>query len=177
MSAGHSTPVRVVGYYRKSDEDDGAPVEQQRAWAHQVCQREGLELAGEFTDQARAGWDTSRRTDLHRMLAFCREQDRHKAPVGVILCWHTNRFSRADSQETSWFIWEFRQAGVERMFTATRRLDFGRAEDRLLFGVEQDFTNNPYVKNLALDTTRGRIASVGAGRWAGGPIPLGYRPE
>src|SRR5262249_40497816 len=75
------------------------------------------------------------------------------------------------------FIWEFRKAGVGRMFTASRGwLDFARTEDRVLFNIEQDMTSHQYVINLAQNATRGRIDAAKEGR----PLsesPYGYRKE
>jgi DNA invertase Pin-like site-specific DNA recombinase len=175
MPAGHSRLIRAVAYYRKSNEDDGNSIEQQREWAHDVCPKEDIVLVREFSDQAKRGWETAKRTEFHEMLDFCRQQARQGTPVDTILCWNANRFSRADSQETSWFIWEFRQAGVGRMLTATRWVDFSRMEDRVLFNIEQDTSHHPYVVNLARDSTRGRITAARGARYNGGGIPYGYR--
>jgi DNA invertase Pin-like site-specific DNA recombinase len=169
--------IRAVFYGRKSNEDDGGSVEQQREWARAACEKEGVELVREFADQAKAGWDTARRTDFHAMLAFCREQARKRAPIDAIVCWQTNRFSRADSQETSWFIWEFRKVGVARVLTAQRWYDFGRFEDRILHNIEQDASNHKGMIDQTQTAIRGRIDAAGDGRWAGGPIPMGYRGE
>jgi site-specific DNA recombinase len=167
--------IRVVAYYRKSNDDDGNSVDQQREWAHEVCPKEGLALVREFADQAKRGWETDRRTEFHEMLDFCRQQARQGTPVDALLCWNANRFSRADSQETSWFIWEFRQAGVGRMLTATRWVDFSRMEDRVLFNIEQDTSHHPFVINSARDSTRGRIKAARGAGYNGGGIPYGYR--
>src|SRR5262245_39942360 len=103
-------PIRAVAYYRKSNDDDGSSVEQQREWAHKAvaraCEavdRQPIELVREFTDQAKTGWNTAKRTDFHEMLKFCQDEKRRGHPIDAILCWNANRFSRADSQETSWF--------------------------------------------------------------------------
>jgi site-specific DNA recombinase len=168
---------RGVAYYRKSDNDDGSSVEQQREWAHKACPGAGIEIVREFADQAKKGWDTSKRTDFHAMLAFCQEQQRQGTPVDAVVCWHTNRFSRADSQETSWFIWEFRKAGVNRIFTASHGWrDFRKDTDRILFGIEQETTNHRYTIDLAQAATRGRIDAAKEGR----PLsecPYGYAKE
>jgi DNA invertase Pin-like site-specific DNA recombinase len=170
-----SENLRGVFYGRKSDNDDGDSIEQQREWARQACSAEGVELVREFADQAKRGWDTAARTDFHEMLAFCKQQARQGTPIDVIVCWNANRFSRADSQETSWFIWEFRLAGVGRMLTAPRWIDFGRMEDRILFNIEQDASHHPYVVNLARDSTRGRIKAARNASYNGGSIPYAYR--
>jgi DNA invertase Pin-like site-specific DNA recombinase len=176
MSADHS--IRAVAYYRKSNEDDGGSVEQQQKWALAAAPRENVEIVGEFSDQAKKGHETASRTAFHEMLAFCQQQARSGRPVGAIVCWHPNRFSRSDSHETGYYLWSFRQAGVRRMYTAARGwTDFGRMEDRILQGIEQEASSHRYVVDLARDCTRGRLSGARDGRWMGGPIPHGYRPE
>ena len=170
-------PIRAAAYYRKSNDDDGSSIDQQREWARAACEKEGVQLVGEFADQAKKGHDTASRTEFHEMLKFCQQEWRRGAPVQATACWHTNRFSRADSQETAWFVWEFRKAGVNRILTAQRWYDLARKEDRALLNLEQDFTNHQYSIDLAQATARGRVAATLAGRWAGGPPPLGYRIE
>jgi hypothetical protein len=111
------------------------------------------------------------------MLRFCQEQDMAGMPIEAVCVWHPNRFSRADSQETSWFIWEFRQAGVRRMFTASNGwIDFSRMEDRVLFNIVQDTSNHRFTLDLAQACTRGRLDAAREGR----PIsecPFGYAKE
>src|SRR5262245_42645001 len=148
MSAHYSTSsrkLRGVGYYRKSDEDDGGSIEQQRDWARPTAEREKVELVAEFADQAKAGWDTAARTNFHEMLKFCQQEARKGVPIEVVVCWHTNRFSRADSLETGKFLCEYRDAGVTRILTAQRWYDVDQKEDRALLHLEQDFTNHQYV--------------------------------
>jgi DNA invertase Pin-like site-specific DNA recombinase len=170
-----SGTLRAVAYYRKSNEDGGESVKQQREWAREAEAREGFKLLAEFADEAVAGHDTARRTDFHRMLEFCKERARQKRPVDMIVCWHPNRFSRADSQETSWYVWEYRRIGVAQVFTATRRYDFDRPEDRLVFGIEQETSCHGDSLRSAAASTRGRVEGAREGRWQGGPIPYGYR--
>jgi DNA invertase Pin-like site-specific DNA recombinase len=169
--------LRAVAYYRKSNDDDGSSIEQQREWARAAAQKEGVEIVREFADQAKKGHQTASRTAFHEMLAFCQEQARRRAPVQAVVCWHTNRFSRADSIETNHYLHLFREAGVSRFLTAQKWIDFGRGEDRLVFGVTQEASDHKYVIDLAKATTRGRIAAAQAGRPAGGTRPLGYRVE
>jgi DNA invertase Pin-like site-specific DNA recombinase len=175
MPAGNAT-ARAVAYYRKSNEDDGCSVEQQKEWAREACAREGVKIVREFTDQAKKGHETASRADFLEMLEFCRRQAGRGTPVDAIVCWHPNRFSRSDSQETSWFIWEFRKVGTNRIFTASHGWrDFRRMEDRILFNIEQDASNHQYVINLARDSTRGRIRAARKARYNGGSVPYGYR--
>src|SRR5438552_2901749 len=96
--AGDMPALRAVAYYRKSNDDDGSSIDQQREWAHTACQKEGIELVREFADQAKKGHETATRTAFHEMLAFCQQEARRKSTVRAIVTWHTNRFSRSDSQ-------------------------------------------------------------------------------
>jgi site-specific DNA recombinase len=172
-----TTQLSAVLYCRKSNEDGGESVDQQLAWGRETAAKEGITIEAEFVDQAKKGWETAKRTKFHEMLAFSQQRHREGRPIDLVLCWHANRFSRADSQETAWFIWEFRRAGVGRMLTATRWVDFSRMEDRILFNIEQDASNHNFLLGMARDATRGRIAAALEGRWNGGPAPYGYRVE
>jgi site-specific DNA recombinase len=169
--------LRAVAYYRKSNDDDGSSIDQQREWAHTAAQKEGVEIVREFADQAKKGHENATRTAFQEMLRFCQEEARRRAPIQAVVCWHTNRFSRADSQETGWYVWEFRKAGVSRLLTAQKWIDFARGEDRIIFGVNQEAGDHKFILDMAQATARGRVAAALAGRWAGGPPPLGYRIE
>src|SRR5262249_51783295 len=157
--------VRAVAYYRMSSAEQDRSVQQQRAWAEDACPAAGIELVAEFVDAAKKGHETAKRTEFHRMLEFCREAAARRRPVEASVCWHSNRFSRADGIETAWFVHEFRKAGVNRMFTADRWLDFRRMEDRTLFGITQDASNHPYVRELSMNSLRGRVDTAAEGFW------------
>lgn len=166
---------RVVAYFRKSNEDDGESVGQQREWSRAAQDREGFVVVREFIDQAKSGWKTAARADFAAMLEFCRGEAAAGRPVQAVVCWAPDRFSRADSQETAWFIWEFRKAGTNRMFTQTRGwLDFRRTEHRVLFNVEQDMGAHAYVVNLSQAVLRGRLKSAREGRYLNGAPAFGY---
>jgi DNA invertase Pin-like site-specific DNA recombinase len=175
MSADHLIPA--VFYGRKSNQDDGGSVEQQLKWARGAAIAQGIEIVREFADQAKKGHETASRTAFHEMLTFCQQRAKKGSPVEAVMCWHGNRFSRSDSHETGYYLWSFRQAGVRRMFTARGWIDFGRMEDRILQGIEQEAANHRNVVELARDCTRGRLDGAKEGRWMGGSIPYGYRGE
>jgi DNA invertase Pin-like site-specific DNA recombinase len=170
--------IRAVAYYRMSSEEQESSVEQQTAWAKSTCPGEGISIVAEFPDYAKKGHETAQRTAFHEMLRYCQEQARMKQPIQAIVVWNPNRFSRSDSHETAWFIWEFRKCGVQRMFSASGGwVDFRKMEDRVLYNITQDTSSHRYVQELARDVTRGLIEAAEAGRWNGGPIPYGYRMQ
>src|SRR5262245_45071335 len=108
------------------------------------------------------------------MLRFCQEQARAGAPIHAVVCYHTNRFGHADSNETSAYIWEFRQAGTNRLLTWERWYDFRKEEDRAIFNLQQDFTNNRYLRDLSATVLRGKKDSAAAGFFTGGSVPYGF---
>jgi site-specific DNA recombinase len=177
MSIPTATPIRGVLYCRKSNDDEGESIDQQGRWADEACAREGVVLVASFADQSVAGWDTARRSDFHRMIAFCEEQARLGQPVETVVCWKANRFSRADSLETAAFLHQLRQAGTCRMLTKDRWIDFNVPEDRMIFGLQQEATEHRYALNLSDDTRRGKRAAASKGLWNGGKPPFGYAVE
>src|SRR5262245_60427440 len=156
MSSNNGTPTRAVAYWRMSSSPQEKSIPQQRGEMLPRCQLERIELVGEFKDEAKSGGGMKKRDAFQAMLRFC--QDRHKAgaPVDVVVCYDPARFSRADSNETSAYIWEFRQAGVNRLLTWERWYDFRKEEDRAIFNIQQDFTSNRYLRNLSAAVLRGK---------------------
>jgi DNA invertase Pin-like site-specific DNA recombinase len=170
--------IRAVAYYRKSNDDDGQSIDQQREWAVATAGRDDARLLREFADQSVAGWDNANRSDYHQMLVYCQEQHALGNPVDAVYAWHTNRLSRADSIETNHYLHEFRKAGVSRIRTRERWYDLARKEDRALLNLEQDFTNRQYSIDLAAASLRGRLKFLrDEGRPQGGPVPYAYRAE
>jgi DNA invertase Pin-like site-specific DNA recombinase len=159
-----------------SDKKQEGSIEQQREWAVAACAAEGIDVAAEFVDSGRRGHETSKRTGFLDMLKFCEREQAARRSVDVIVCWASSRFSRADSDETSYYRWQFRQAGVRFMLTKMNGLrDWEKGTDRLLGQVEQEATDHHYVRQMASDILRGKLANARAGRWNGGKPPFGYR--
>jgi site-specific DNA recombinase len=148
-------------------------IPQQRAEMLPKAKLEGVEVVEEFKDEAISGGGMSKRDDFQRMLRFCQEQNRAGQPIDAVVCYDTARFSRADSNETSHAIWEFRQAGVNRLLTSERWYDFRKEEDRAIFNLTQDFTNNRYLRDHAHRVTRGKKANAEAAFW-NGALPYGF---
>lgn len=191
--------IRAIGYYRKSNddrknnknrkkEDDrkeggklkeeiGESIRQQRAWAAEACPRAGVLIVQEFEDQSVSGLETERRSGFMRMIEFCEQQAKLGKPVEAVVCWHANRFSRANSLETSAYLFRLIQAGTTQMLTATKWIDFNRSEDRMIFGLEQEATSHRFSVDLSAACRRGKKANAEQGLWNGGRVPFGYRVE
>jgi DNA invertase Pin-like site-specific DNA recombinase len=169
-----SKSPRGVLYLRMSGRTQEKSIPQQRAEMRPRCQLEGLALAGrEFKDEAKSGGGMRRRDDFLDMLRFCQDQHARGEPVEAIACYDTSRFSRATSIETAHYIWEFQQAGVHRVLTHERWFDFRKEEDRAIFLLQQDFTNNRYLRDHGKRVARGKKDAALLGRHNGGLAPYG----
>src|SRR5262249_15321023 len=151
-----------------SDQEES--IAQQEEWAQRAAAKENVVIAARFTDEGIRGYDTRKRAGFREMLEFCQQAKRKDEPVDCILCYHVNRFSRADSQETDWYVWEYRKIGVARLLTAQRWFRFEKMEDRLLFGIGQEVNAHKYSLDLAEASTRGKIRTARRGDYTGGPV-------
>jgi DNA invertase Pin-like site-specific DNA recombinase len=149
-------------------------IPQQRAEMLPRCQLEGIEITKEFRDEGKSGGGMKKRDDFKAMLAFCRERHQAGEPIDAIVCYDPSRFSRADSNETGHAIWEFRQVGVNRLLAWERWYDFRKEDDRAIFNLQQDFTNNRYLRDLSARVLRGKKDVAAAGFFTGGTVPYGF---
>jgi DNA invertase Pin-like site-specific DNA recombinase len=138
------------------------------------AQQAGIDIVREFRDEGISGGGMKKRDAFLEMLRFCETQAQQGTPVNVVVCYDTSRFSRATSMETAHYIWSFQKALVHRVFTCERWFDFRKEEDRAIFLLQQDFTNNRYLRDHSARVLRGLKATVAAGFWAGGPVPYAF---
>jgi DNA invertase Pin-like site-specific DNA recombinase len=133
-----------------------------------------LDVVKEFQDEGISGDGMKKRDAFKEMLAFCEAQARQGTPVQAIVCFDTSRFSRATSIETNHYIWLFQQAGVHRVFTYEKVIDFRKEEDRAVFNLTQDFSNHRFLKDISQRLLRGKKAVAAAGYYTGGALPYGF---
>jgi site-specific DNA recombinase len=176
MSACNSTKatVRAVAYYRVSTDHREGSIPQQQEAMRPRAEAAGLEIVKEFKDDGISGGGMTKRDAFNAMLAFCQAQKKQGTPISAVVCWDTNRFSRADSIETSHYVHEFREAGVWRLFTFSEDIDFRQDAQRVFFHMKQDMSNNRFLVDLSRNVTRGKLAAYGKKRWNGGAAPYGF---
>jgi DNA invertase Pin-like site-specific DNA recombinase len=172
MSQPH--PTRAVAYYRMSSSPQEKSIPQQRAEMQPKCQLERVEVVREFADEAKSGGGMKKRDEFLEMVRFCQQEAKRGQPVEAVVCYDPSRFSRADSNETSHYIWELRKAGVNRLLTWERWYDFRKEEDRVIHSLQQDFTNNRYLRDLSAKILRGRKDAAAGGYFTGGMVPYGF---
>jgi DNA invertase Pin-like site-specific DNA recombinase len=165
---------RAVAYWRMSSNPQEKSIPQQRAEMTPRCRLEGVEIVQEFKDEGISGGGMKKRDDFQDMLRFCQQQAKAGQPIQAIVCYDPARFSRADSNETGHYIWEFRRAGVNRLLTWERWFDFRKEEDRAIFNIQQDFTNNRYLRDLSARVLRGKKSVAAAGYFTGGAVPYAF---
>lgn len=170
--------IRAVAYYRKSNDDRGElgeSIDQQREWAQEKAKKLGLVIVREFADQSVSGLETAKRSGFLEMIEFCEQQENAGNPIEYVVCWHANRFSRANSLETSFYLHRLCKAGTTRMLTESKVIDFDNPEDRLLFGLEQEASSHRFSRDLSAATRRGKRAKAAKGKFiTGGRPPFGY---
>jgi len=108
-----------------------------------------------------------------RMVAFCQQQHKAKRPIDLILCWDSDRLSRASSVRTA-VLDDLMAAGVTRIFSSEGWVDLEDDCDLLLFNVKQDLGRSAFAKGIAKNVTRGALERTGKGIWNGGKPPYGY---
>jgi DNA invertase Pin-like site-specific DNA recombinase len=165
----------AVAYYRMSTDAQDESIPQQQGVMRPRAKLHDIDVVREFQDEGISGGRMAKRDAFKEMLAFCQERHRQGQPVEAVVCWDTKRFSRASSIETNAYLWQFMQAGVFRLFTHSDGwIDFRKEEQRVLFNLRQDISNNRDLRDRARDITRGKLACHAARWYNGGRVPYGF---
>jgi DNA invertase Pin-like site-specific DNA recombinase len=163
-----------VAYWRMSSSPQEKSIPQQRSETLPRAKLAGVNVVREFKDEGISGGGMKRRDDFLDMLRFCQERAREGRPIRAVVCYDTSRFSRATSIKTARYIDEFMEAGVFRLLTWERWFDFRKEEDRAIFLLQQDFTNNRYLRDNSRKCLRGMKDVAVAGYFVGGCVPYGF---
>jgi DNA invertase Pin-like site-specific DNA recombinase len=160
-----------VVYARKSTDRQEASVREQQQWAARAAEVNKVQVAAEFADEGVSGSEIAARDGLQQLIRFV--EGRTADPIRVVVCWSIDRLSRSDTLETFEVLSRLRRAGVRSILTNSKTYDLHDMTDRTLLAVEQDFTNNHFLKKLSEGTTRSLNTRAKDGRWLG-RIPYGY---
>jgi site-specific DNA recombinase len=164
-------PLRALAYYRMSTDRQEASIPAQRDWARQTARREGLALLAEFDDPGVVGSEIDHRPGLQALLAHCDERFAADDPYDVLLCWDSDRLSRASSIRTAAVIGRLLDGGVSRMLTNEGWVDWTDDTDLTLHNVKQDLSKAAYSKSISKNVARGMRAKALRGEWTGGNRP------
>jgi DNA invertase Pin-like site-specific DNA recombinase len=173
MSVNHSTVIRAVTYYRNSDVQQDASIDEQREWAEGIAKKEGILVVKDFEDPDIPGSEIERRKGLMDMVTYCEGRPAGEE-INIILLWDADRLSRADSIRTAAVIDRLMSAGVSRLRTPEGWTDFNNDMDRLMFNIRQDMTRAAYSKAISKNVSRSALTRARRGLWVAGKPPYGY---
>lgn len=163
------TEIRAAAYCRMSSAKQGEKsIDEQRAEITKLAAREGFRIVEWYEDKAITGDSTTdERSGLAALLRAAQAGD-----FRVVLAWHTNRISREDPMDAIVLYNQLRKAGISLHTCGEGAIDLEDFAKQLLLFVTQKGSND-FLSELAAKTLRGRIASVKAGGWGGGPAVYG----
>src|SRR5262245_13377137 len=101
---------RGVFYGRMSSSPQETSVPQQKAEMLPKAKLENIDIVREFIDLGLSGGGMSHRDKFKDLVSYCEAEYKRGDPIDVVVTYDTSRFSRADSNETSAYIWQLRQA-------------------------------------------------------------------
>jgi DNA invertase Pin-like site-specific DNA recombinase len=177
MSANNSTngkPVQAVAYWRMSSDLQEKSIPQQQTEMRPKARLADIEIIKDFEDYGVSGGGMKKRDAFLEMVTYCEEQSRQGYPIAAVVCYDTARFSRATSIKTARYIDQLMEAGVYRLFTWERWFDFRREEDRAIFNLQQDFSNNRFLRDHSRRVTRGKKDNALSSYFNGGIVPYAF---
>jgi site-specific DNA recombinase len=161
--------MRVCVYVRMSTSRQEASPDQQRKAIKALCDREGHEIACEYSDLGVSGVKTLKRTGFLKMIAAAEAGEFER-----IVVFDRSRFGRFDSYEAASFIQRLRDAGVTLESVAEGVAAWEDFGGRVIDAVTQE-AKAAYSRDVSRATLRGQAAKILEGRgYPGGVAPYGY---
>lgn len=162
--------VRAVLYLRMSSDRQETSIGDQRTELEKYAHARGYAIVREFVDEGISGDATERRDGFLAM--------RDQAASGgfsLVLAWDVDRLGRYDPLDAGYWLYPFRQSGIEFETIAQGRLQLEDLTQQLMFSVVQH-GKAQYLRDLSRNSVRGQLAYGRAGaRGTGGKAPYGYR--
>src|SRR5262249_29954531 len=137
-------------------------VEDQGAWGRSAAAREGVELVRTFTDEI-PGDEIDTRPGLQAMLAYLERRAAQGDPIGAMVVWDMDRFSRANSLQTAGTLARVVESGLGRILTPEGWIDLHNDADLLMQHVKQDFSRAAYAKSISKNVSRGMLEKAKRG--------------
>ena len=158
--------TRCVVYSRfSSNNQREESIDAQLRASEEFASKKGYELVGHYSDKARSGTNSSKRSEFLRMI-----KDAEKGLFDVVIVHKLDRFSR-DKYDSALYKRKLKQCGV-RLVSVTEQLD-DSPESVILESVIEGMAEY-YSKNLARETMKGLKENAYQCKHTGGMPPLGY---
>ena len=163
--------IPSVAYYRMSSDKQETSIPDQRVAVEKFAEKNGYRIDWEYADEGISGDATEKRAGFQQMIA-----DATNGEFEVILCWDMDRFGRFDLYEAGYWIKPLRDAGVRLVTIGQGAIDWNDFAGRIVSAVQQK-GKHAFLRDLARNTMRGRVASTMKGNWSFGEgmTPFGYR--
>jgi site-specific DNA recombinase len=168
--AASASNKRAVLYLRRSTDRQDQSIGKQRRVSIEFAQAEGLEVIGEYVDDAVSGTSTKGRT---RFLQMMQDAKSPGCQFGFVIAYDVSRFSR-DPDEDGHYRWELRQQGIEVLYSTGGFK--GDRSDGPLRCLRQSEASQKSI-DLSRDTLEGQADRARGGWWSGGIPPYGYDLE
>ena len=160
--------IRAVLYCRVSTKEQtlNLSLSTQLEACREYCTREGFDVAAEFIEQGESA-KTADRTELQRLLAYCRQ---HRSQVQYLIVYNLSRFAR-DRHDHVLLRVLLQRLGVT-LRSVTEPID-DSSTGKLMEGVLASFAQ--FDNDVRADRTKaGMQKALRSGRWPF-QAPLGYR--
>lgn len=162
--------LRVVIYYRMSQDDQTTSIEQQQNDCRAYAKAQGWEIVREYVDPGLSGllpWE--QRAGFLQMLEDCQRLK----DVNAVFVWHSSRFGRLDSQLSQQPKILLRQAGMWLESLKEGRIDWSTSMGRIMDTLYSE-QNHLYSQTLSANVVRGQRDRAAQGWRSIGYAPYGY---
>lgn len=176
MASLTNTKKKVAAYERKktavayarfsSNNQREESITAQLRAIREYCEREGIELITEFTDEALTGKNDNRE-DFQNMINQLLKGD---LKVDFVLVHKFNRFAR-NKYDSAFYKKKLKDAGI-KVISVSQKID-DTPEGELLEGF-LEVIDQYYSANLAVEVRKGLRENALAGKHAGGQVLFGY---
>lgn len=161
---------KAVLYLRMSTDEQTESIPSQRAELTRYARTKGYTIVGEYKDEGISGDDTERRRGFLEM-----REAAGSGEFDLLLAWDQDRIGRFDPLDAGYWLYPFRQSGVEFETIGQGRLNFEDLTGQLVYSVNQ-LGKAQFLRDLSRNVTRGLLTMARDGRGTGGNrIPHGYR--
>jgi DNA invertase Pin-like site-specific DNA recombinase len=170
VMAGSSITTSAIAYYRMSTDRQEASIPQQREAVEAYARQHGYHILREYRDEGVSGDANEKRLGFQKLIQDAQE----KKDFAAVLCWDLSRFSRNDPFELAFWTRPLRQAGVQVVTVCEGPQDWDSMAGRIVYTVQQE-GKHAYLRDMARNVARGKLAKAKQGLWSSSSPPYGYR--
>lgn len=159
--------MKAILYAAKSTEDVRGSIPTQLEEARELADREGWEVAGEYSDEARSAWSGDRGPGLASALEHAEREG------ATLIIQHSDRLARGDGLQAAHLV-EYALMAMKRGFRI-RSIDDPQTFADLLYAVVTGQRNHEDSQRKSEATKRGHARRRAQGKYHGGQRPYGLQ--